>query len=374
MNGLYFWVGGDVNDSSIIARKIKNQIKSFQEAGYNIRFVGVENRRNSIENIKWFLPHVYNYTQNEMVHAFDVIDVNNYGFVYIRMPTASPPLIDMLKRLRSGNSNIKIIMEVPTYPVVGERQGLRKIVDYYGESTRKKLHLYVDRIVTFSKDDYIWKIPTIKTVNCADLDSISRKKVCNNGDRINVITVSSYDYWHGYDRFLRGMGEYYKNESRKNIIYYYIVGEGVEISKYKKIVKDYHLENYVAFVGERFGDQLNEIYDKCELALDSMGRHRSHIYYNSSLKGKEYCAKGLPIISGVSTELDDKKDYPYYMRVPANNSNINMKDVIDFYSKIYCHEKSKDQIANEIRAFAKANFDFRVGLAPVIDYINSDKK
>jgi hypothetical protein len=58
---------------------------------------------------------------------------------------------------------------------------------------------------------------------------------------------------------------------------------------------------------QRFEDvtsSLNDIYNISDIAIDSLGRHRSNVMYNSTLKGKEYCAKGLPIVSGVKTEFD----------------------------------------------------------------------
>lgn len=371
MNGLYFWVGDDVNGKSIISTKVKNQIECFEQFGYSMRFVGVENRRNFKENILWFLPGVYNYTQKSMMHAFDNINLSEIGFIYIRMPTASRALVDMCQMLKLKNPTIKTIIEVPTYPVIGERKGLKKIADWYAAYEVKKLHPYVDRIVTFSKDDVIWDIPTIRTVNCSKMETIKRKKSCDNGNVINVITVSSYDYWHGYDRFIVGLGNYYNSGEVNKPVHYYIVGDGAEIPLYKKLVKKYNIEQYVHFEGKHFGEELDAIYDKCELALDSMGRHRSHIYYNSSLKGKEYCAKGLPIISGVCTELDDYQDYPYYFRVPADESAIQINDIISFYNSVY-EGRDKEEIVNTIRSFAVEHFDFKIGLKPVIRFISDN--
>ena len=74
-------------------------------------------------------------------------------------------------------------------------------------------------------------------------------------------------------------------------------------------------------------------------------------------------------MSGVCTELDDYPEYPYYLRVPADDSPINIYDVVAFYDKVYSG-KDKEEIANSIRAFAVEHFDFKVGLKPVIDYIN----
>ncbi|MFK5655764.1 hypothetical protein ACIA4K_04025 [Lactobacillus delbrueckii subsp. bulgaricus] len=67
----------------------------------------------------------------------------------------------------------------------------------------------------------------------------------------------------------------------------------------------------VSMVGKKEKEELDYYYNICDIGIDSMGRHRSNVYYNSSLKGKEYLAKGLPIVLGVTTELDYIKDFRF---------------------------------------------------------------
>ena len=68
----------------------------------------------------------------------------------------------------------------------------------------------VDRIYTYSEDNQIWGIPTICSSNGIDFDLVSIRKVEKKRESINLIAVAGLAKWHGYDRILRGMGEYYK--------------------------------------------------------------------------------------------------------------------------------------------------------------------
>ena len=151
------------------------------------------------------------------------------------------------------------------------------------------------------------------------------------------------------------------------------MGDGDELDYYKRLTKELNLEDYVYMYGNKIGKELDEVYDICDIGLDALARHRSGIYYNSSLKGKEYAAKGIPIISGVETELDSKYDFRFYMRVPADDSELNIYDIIDFYKKIYQTEKDIIEINKEIRKFARNNFDIQKCMKPVVEYIQLEK-
>lgn len=63
-----------------------------------------------------------------------------------------------------------------------------------------------------------------------------------------MIAVAGLAKWHGYDRILRGMGEYYK-EGEKREVQFHIVGEGSPIEEYKRIVEKYEIAEHVTFNG-----------------------------------------------------------------------------------------------------------------------------
>lgn len=371
MKGLYICVGQNLDDkSSGITNKILNQIEVMKKNNFEVDIINISNSTNFIDKIKFFLPGILSDYQKRQINCIDKYDINKYQFVYIRKPVLSKAFIILLKRIKEQNHNIKVIMEIPTYPIYGEYKGVRKLLVINSIITSKKISRYVDRIVTYSNDNIIWGVKTIRISNCVNFSKIVPKKDNVNEDEINVIAVALFSHWHGYDRFIKGMYEYYKKGGKRKINLH-LVGDSEVLNEYREKVSCYKLNDNVIFYGKKYGEELDKIYDTCDLALDALGRHRSGVYYNSSLKGKEYCAKGLPIISGVKTELDYNKEYSYYLRVDADESDIDMLDIIEFYDKIYNSNKTRKDIINFIRSYSEEYFDFKNGFNPIINYINN---
>ena len=289
-------------------------------------------------------------------------------FIYFRKDVIDYSVYSFLRTIKQQNPKIKILFEIPTYPYDSEiKRGLKTIPFYWKDViNRKKLHLCVDRIVTLSQDDEIFGIKTIRIINGFDFNTSEVANFNLLKDEINLIAVSTFAFWHGYDRFLRGLGEYYKKGGKRNIIFH-MVGDGVEIPLYKQIIKEYGIKEHVILHGSKSGAELDAIYDMCCLGVESLGAHRKDISYSSSLKSREYGAKGLPIITSIPIDYIPN-DYKYQLNIPADDSPVDMVKVLEFYDKIY--EKDPPQkVAHSIREFAKVRCDINITMKPVIDYI-----
>ena len=77
----------------------------------------------------------------------------------------------------------------------------------------------------------------------------------------------------------------------------HIVGEGSPIEEYKRIVEKYEIAEHVIFYGLKTGRELDSIYDQCSIGVENLGFHRTGVYRASTLKAREYAAKGLPFIT-----------------------------------------------------------------------------
>ena len=159
-----------------------------------------------------------------------------------------------------------------------------------------------------------------------------------------------------------------KDTVTKYNINFYLAGKGRILASYRDKVEKNGLNKYVHFCGELRGKDLDDLYNIADIALDCMGRHRVGLYYNSSLKGKEYCAHGVPIISGIETELDSVDYFPYYMRVPADDTLIDMNDVVTYFSCCY-QNKDINTVVTTIRKKSKSRFDFIYAFKPVVDFV-----
>ena len=353
-------------EASGIYKKIRTQVR---ELNRNFEVIlETHNQKIAFKNKKYwkiwirlpFTPSVYKWRYEKKYSEVD--------FIYFRRSLIDSSLIKFLSRIKKNNPNIKILFEIATYPYDDELSVLKKLPFYIKEKVnRRKLKKIVDRIITFSEDDEIFGIPTIKTINGLDFKKVPVRNPEPESNEINLIAVASIEYWHGYDRFLKGLGEYYKNEGRRNIKFH-IVGDGTPINDYKKIVEELNIKEHVIFHGKKYGKELDEIYDKCSLAIACLGGHRKKLYLSSSLKSREYAAKGLPIISSISIDFIPD-DYKYLLFFDSDESPINVDRVVEFYEKIYKDNDSFKEVNKEIRDFAEIKCSISLAMKPVIDFI-----
>ena len=152
-----------------------------------------------------------------------------------------------------------------------------------------------------------------------------------------------------------------------------MVGSGKELELYKEIVKKYDLEKKVTFCGSRYGEELDLLYNKSMLAVECLGAHRKGLKLSSSLKSREYAAKGLPMITAVDIDVFCDGKYPYIYKFSEDEQPINIETVIQFYDSIY-KDRDCNQIAEEIRTYAQKLCDMEVAMKPVIDVLKNDKK
>jgi glycosyltransferase involved in cell wall biosynthesis len=305
---------------------------------------------------------LYSFIKNHLVS-------NQYECVYIRYHLSDFFFIYLLKLLNKNNSNIAI--EIPTYPyrkeLLKSRNGvIRYLIDL---TSRFFLKFHVGRIVTYSDDDRIFGIKTIKTINGIIYDDIiPSQKQFHPKSEINLISVSHTMRCHGYDRVIEGLNNYYTNGGNVNV-FYHVVGDGMEIGKYKELVEKYQLKKHVKFYGFQSGLELDDIYNKADIAINSLAIHRIGLKTESTIKSKEYAAKGLPIVS--SYEIDAfsiEENNKYVLRIIEGESAVKIDELIQFHEDIYSNTEG---LSTCIRCASRMRSDMPATLKGVMDYFNT---
>ena len=360
MKGVYFYEKRKSTgpENVGIDSKILEQINSLKTLG-ELKVVKAAFEDSTKDKIAFVAPFIESRREKDRKELLEAIcDDTNY--IYIRKPSLTINFYKLLKTIRRKHPSIIILLEIPTYPFHSEYTGISKLNVIKSIHCERKLRRVVDRIITYSDDDKIWEIPTIKMANCVVYDKISpRSKSYKTKEGVVRLTcVANFMYWHGVDRLINGMKDYRGDYK----IVLNIVGGGKEIPKLKQLSEG--MEN-VVFHGTKTGAELTNIFDETDIAVDALGRHRSGVYYNSSLKGKEYVARGIPVASAVKTELDSMKSFPYYLKLPADDSDIDVQKIIDFYEKIYSHDKPRT-ITDDIRKLTEKYFDYKNGFTKII--------
>lgn len=276
------------------------------------------------------------------------IEINDIDFIYMRSyHNANPFLISFVKQ--AAKKSVKTLLEIPTYPYDKEYKNyslslqLQLFVD---KLYRRKLAANIFKVVTFSNFKNIFGAETINISNGIDFDAIKIKESLeSNSNILNLISVAEIHIWHGFDRLLKGLAQYYKSE-QKIEVRYNIVGYGDEreITKLKNYVFDNNLGKYVTFHGPQYGDNLDNLFNRTSMGIASLARHRSGISNIKTLKNREYAARGIPF---VYSEIDDDfEDKPYIMKVNPDETPINIEDVILFHNKVKV--LSPEEIRNSI--------------------------
>ena len=372
---LLYFVPMEIKEFDGISKKILYQVAALKKLGveveiccekieYNKIFRKIFNTNITLEksvgNIMAKRLLYYKY-EKTLKYIFE----NNFEIVYIRyVYMANPYFIKFLKKIKE--KNIKVILEVPTYPYDKElvhKDMIRQIKYFIERKYRDKMCNYVDKIITYSNDNEIFGVKTIKISNGIDPNEISivNKNVKESINEINFIGVAGIAFWHGFDRFILSMVEYYKNNP-KEIIKFHIVGDGDKktVNNLKKLVKENKLEDYVTFYGYRYGKELDKIYDRSNIGIGCLGNFRKGIYKSGALKNKEYCAKGLPII--VAGPDYDFNNCEFICQVSQDESLINIEEVIEWY-------KNLNMTSEEIRKYAENNLSWDIQMKKVIEGI-----
>lgn len=334
-------------EASGISKKMLAQIKGLRQNGHEVHVCSYDyaedgSRCRFVDNkiIKNYGRGVIAGIWQRMSYGSiaDYCLSNDIDLVYSRSyQNASPWLVCMFSKLKKNG--IHCVQEIPTYPYDMEFKGYpldKKVELFIDKLFRHQLATRMDAVVTFSDAKTIFGQRTINISNGVDLDVIPLHSPINPFTQdIHIIAVAEVHTWHGYDRFIHGMGEYYiTHPSRK--IYFHIVGDVWEPEMngssrapgFKTYINRYNIKDYVLFHGKLFGDQLTDVFNQCCFAVGSLARHRSGITRIKTLKNREYACRGIPFVySECDSDFDQQ---PYVLKTPADESPIDINKVIDF--------------------------------------------
>lgn len=358
---LLFYTTWDLTDENAdgIAKKIRSQIQVLSERGYQVSYTYLKDgkvylqQRNEVQCIgKAGISRKLraNYYISQMLKQ------KRFDCAYIRYGFADFYFVQALKRLKEKQT--KILLEIPTYPYEKELRvnWSYRIVLLFDQLFRGRLKSYVDRVITYSDDREIYGIPTLRTVNGIDFNGIRKRKLSAALPGIHIIAVAGMAQWHAYDRILNGMGNYYRNGGREELVFH-IVGDGPVLPGYKELAEKLHLHQRVIFHGFLDGKQLDEVYDSCSMAVSILGLHRRDGRKDTSLKAAEYGAKGLSIIATVPVDI-----YPdgnrFQLIVPGDESPVDIEQIIDFYNRTDDREEIAELIYNNARKYRDMSFTF----------------
>lgn len=362
----YIFFGDTLEDCGTgVSRKVTEQIKIFNIFGLNCKLCVLSLYSASNKIFGKCLRRMPFFNTHKHWRISDFIDED---FLYIRSAGGwDAPAIRFFKRLKEIDPTLKIVYEIPTYPYDGELAGSWKMLPILWKDkwNRRYLNSFIDRIATLTDDKEIFGVPTLKIGNGINVEKIRPRKIRETSE-IHAIAVSICEWWHGYDRFIEGLRLYYEGNPQRKIVFH-LVGQGSESERYKKMVQDYGLEEYVIMYGQQTGEALDNIYDQCNLGIASLGCYRKGMYETQELKTREYAAKGLPFITSVTiSDIPQSDKSNIYLKVPNDDTPIDMHSVLNFYDHIYIN--SVESVNKRLRQYAKEHFSMEEAMKEVVAF------
>lgn len=374
---IYYLVRNDIRDQANIGfvKKFQGQIKTFCKFG-DVIFVHIESGafcaeyipENDIEfaetrKVKRTGPLMQLFYHRCTRKLFNKAPPD---VLYIRYKIAEPNFLSLLKYVNKFHPVCKIFLEFANFPYdqnFKDESFVKKILLPVDVLFRTQLHKYVHFAVNFNKSTDIYGIETLCLMNGVDPENLPLKeKVSDEGDDLVLLGVASLGYWHGYDRLIRGMKEFYENDKNTKKVVFNIVGEGAELPKLKKLTREIGLSDYVRFHGLLTGNELDKIFNDSHVGISSLGMHRLNISTYTVLKSREYACRGIPfVLSG--HEKGFPKGFKYIKYVPNDDSPVNIKEIIEFYDEI---KRDKDH-GLILRKYAEENFSWNRQLKDVTD-------
>lgn len=348
-----------------ISDKIKAEYKAFKKIGLDCHLGYIHQDNNGdnyiIDNeeiIKYgngFKKKLRQFLKVSPIYSWIKNNKDSLDFIYVRYTQfANPITYNLFKKIRK--LGIKIVLEIPTYPYDKEltpTNFLQKINYTIEKKYRQRLFNQVFKISTFSQDRQIAGIETINIVNAIDFDKIPLRLKRKEDGNINLIGVASIDFWHGFDRIIEGLKEYYSNNP-SDLVTFKIIGGypgNKTLERLKNLVNEYHLDNYISFLGYKTGKELDNLFNDSDIAIGSLGRHRTGIHEMQSLKNMEYCVRGIPFIYSEKNSIFDNQNF--ILKIPEDDSPINIKELIQFYIKTKA--LSTDNMRNYVVSFTWEN-------------------
>lgn len=295
-------------------------------------------------------------------------------FIYARRTVADKEYVRFFCNIKKEYPKCKIIVEIFTYPY--DRDNFLKwdAWPFYIKEllNRPKLKGCVDRFVTYSDDKEIFGIPTICAINGINVE---KHKIVEGEYKENVIRLLGVAFMqrqHGFERVISGMYNYYKKNADKPKVKVelWLVGDGPEKSKYQSQVHKCGMEEYVTFFPNTIGEELDDIYNQCDLALAAFGLYKVNVMGKiSALKTRECLAKGIPLISGSPVDVLDE-GFEYALIYSNDNTPLCIEEIVSFYQRI-TDGKTKRQVAQDIRRQTESLIDISVAMKPIVDYIEN---
>ncbi|MGL5963374.1 MAG: hypothetical protein ACRCZ2_03105, partial [Fusobacteriaceae bacterium] len=163
----------DSNDGP--SKKMMWQIEALKNYFEKIDFIHFKNQKLYCNNIEGKFSKI----KTERLKLLNEISVSvkDSNYIYIRFWGMNVLFIYLLNKIKKQNPNLKIFLEIPTYPYIGEIKTNFKVLSNIKQKVLEIfIKKYIYKIITFSEHKKIFNVDCINISNGISIKNISLKK------------------------------------------------------------------------------------------------------------------------------------------------------------------------------------------------------
>ena len=350
-----------------VARKLQGQGFGFVQNGYEVDSIYLSEHGLYKNNVLVKPVSHSKIPRNlfKIKHIYDEIiknvDAKEYVLILVRHHLILPGFVRMLQHFKDSNPKVKVVIDLPTYPYYQEWEGaIGKQLLKIDAKNRVDLQPYTDLILHYGAEKELFGIPCLQSTNGILPTGKRYSRAARDPKVIHLLAVGKWRYWHGLERVIIGLSNFYRKEHDMEITLH-VVGDGEELAKYKAIVLGEGISERVVFHGGLSGNELDLLIEKADLGIGTLALYKKNVFIDSSLKHRSYCQHGLPfILYNEDLDFPAELDFVYYI---PHDGCVQMEELIDFYNRT----KKVDEISEKMLAYAEANLNWSCKISSMLE-------
>jgi|GEM_PF-2569022 len=313
---------------------------------------------------------VSQYGSIDYTNCYSVLLQEKYDAIYLRFYLPGTNLIQFLEKIRIDQPGILILLEYPTSNIrnLFSNGIVRKITYRMNERRIHTLNQLSDYFITLTNDKVLWGKPALFMPNGIELDEIEPVPVPSFTNQLVILGVASdINFYHGFDKVIRGLSLYAKNNSQVKVLFRLISNPlSNNLAELRALAKDSDVEELVSFESPKTRAELAEVYQQVHLGMGTLALHRVGLSDNYSLKHREYAAFGLPFIMS-------KGDFhfehsPFVLVEERNEAPLDIQRIVAFYTSL---RNRYPDYPREFRKSVEHLITWEAQMKEVFDVINN---
>lgn len=295
--------------------------------------------------------------------------------VVLRSHWSLPAAATELRSARRRGTSV--VIDIPTPVSAGIREIRRSDRSVSSRATRIALEALwtpsawplADLLVQYDTDGAPWRLVTaerrITLTNGVDVAARPLASGWSERDSVNLVAAGALGQWHGYDRLLRGLAGARRREPEVRVT---IVGDGPERRRLVALAGRLGIARQVDFTGPLVGAGYDHVMAGADVGVGSLGEHRRGGFSISTLKVRDYLARGLPVVLA-GDDPDLRHNPPFALREPDDETAVDVDRLVDWLGSLRRRVRNDPDCASapeRIRAFAADRLDSATRAAAIL--------